>query len=604
MNTDASSTGRIKHNWLAAMLLRQSEAVQARFARIYLQLRQQPRNVRRKLMRRYGTSLAGLALVVTLGGGTLYPAAHAQSQQRQGRRGVERVELANGLHNVPIGALSRGAAATITVDGTTCTLADALVSANTNTAVGGCIAGTGDDVIDIQADVTLSADLPPISSNIIVQGNNHVVDGDDQYSAFKVATASGDLTINNLTVKNAYTSQTEEEGGGGPALRVYDAASLTLKDSLITANTTITANGGAMLVMTGTVTIDNSSFTDNRALGRFGGAIMAQYDSTIQITNSNFDNNSAPRSGGAITVDGRGGSETNLELLISKTTFANNRAEGFQGGALDVYSDVSAQIDGSTFDNNTCGLSGGALYVGSYVEYGTGTLNVENSTITNNTAGVYGGAILTYGGGSASFKNVTMTGNHSNGISGAVSQSSFYAMELVNSIISGNTADNGFAEIEYYSGTLTTANNVIGDNSHTNADAFYYFDPDPTDIIATIDGNLPTALGDIIETDGSRNPLLADNGGPTHTVAIVDGSPAIDIAATGPDHDQRGLERPVEVDDSEQPYDAGAYEFDALPPPTKLYLPILRTEPAAPQGNAEQSLFARLFAGLTTLWTH
>ncbi|MEZ4561033.1 MAG: hypothetical protein R2851_29580, partial [Caldilineaceae bacterium] len=36
-------------------------------------------------------------------------------------------------------------AATISVDGTTCTLADAITAANSDTATGGCVAGSGAD---------------------------------------------------------------------------------------------------------------------------------------------------------------------------------------------------------------------------------------------------------------------------------------------------------------------------------------------------------------------------------------------------------------------------------------------------------------------------
>ncbi|MEM1181813.1 MAG: hypothetical protein AAGM22_25940, partial [Acidobacteriota bacterium] len=49
-------------------------------------------------------------------------------------------------------------AATISADGVTCTLANAIVAANTDTATGGCPAGdTGADTIVLDADVTLSA---------------------------------------------------------------------------------------------------------------------------------------------------------------------------------------------------------------------------------------------------------------------------------------------------------------------------------------------------------------------------------------------------------------------------------------------------------------
>lgn len=67
-------------------------------------------------------------------------------------------------------AASTAQAATITVDGTVCTLADAITAANTDVAVGGCVAGSGVDTIILQQDVLLAAKLPEITSAIIIEG--------------------------------------------------------------------------------------------------------------------------------------------------------------------------------------------------------------------------------------------------------------------------------------------------------------------------------------------------------------------------------------------------------------------------------------------------
>jgi hypothetical protein len=73
----------------------------------------------------------------------------------------------------------------------------------------------------------------------------------------------------------------------------------------------------------------------------------------------------------------------------------------------------------------------------------------------------------------------------------------------------------------------------------------------------------------------SVNPLLdpsglQDNGGPTETIALQSGSPAIDAIpiANCQATDQRGVTRP---DDAETACDIGAYEYngvDATPTPT------------------------------------
>ena len=58
---------------------------------------------------------------------------------------------------------------TIVVNGTTCTLTNAIVSANTDGAVGGCGAGSGKDVIQVTTSLTEST-LPPITTDLDIIG--------------------------------------------------------------------------------------------------------------------------------------------------------------------------------------------------------------------------------------------------------------------------------------------------------------------------------------------------------------------------------------------------------------------------------------------------
>jgi hypothetical protein len=75
------------------------------------------------------------------------------------------------------------------------------------------------------------------------------------------------------------------------------------------------------------------------------------------------------------------------------------------------------------------------------------------------------------------------------------------------------------------------------------------FTPGASDLVATSDGDTPTALAAILDP-------LADNGGGTPTHALAAGSPALDVALTGPATDQRGVARPQGAG-----YDSGAYEY-------------------------------------------
>ena len=70
-----------------------------------------------------------------------------------------------------------------------------------------------------------------------------------------------------------------------------------------------------------------------------------------------------------------------------------------------------------------------------------------------------------------------------------------------------------------------------------------------------------TRAGDRAGVDPQLGPL-ADNGGPTDTIALMAGSPAIDAGAACPATDQRGLTRAQGTT-----CDAGAFESAFTAPP-------------------------------------
>jgi hypothetical protein len=122
---------------------RQSEIL-PRFTAYYTQLQTLPRRVRRVLQRQWQLPLAGVALLLALG-------------------------------------QSPGVAATIPVGGA-CTLVDAITAANTDTATGGCPAGSGVDTIVLPAGSTQTltsvnndtygpTGLPVVSSAMTIAGN-------------------------------------------------------------------------------------------------------------------------------------------------------------------------------------------------------------------------------------------------------------------------------------------------------------------------------------------------------------------------------------------------------------------------------------------------
>lgn len=90
------------------------------------------------------------------------------------------------------------AAAEIRVDGE-CSLREAIASANRDSGRGGCEAGDGDDIIVMTRDSKPGqGQLSRIRSTIIIEGENHKLELDNDHAAFKIQ--GGELTVRNLNI--------------------------------------------------------------------------------------------------------------------------------------------------------------------------------------------------------------------------------------------------------------------------------------------------------------------------------------------------------------------------------------------------------------------
>ena len=132
------------------------------------------------------------------------------------------------------GSTAQAAIITVDMEGV-CTLADAITAANSDTATGGCPAGTGDDTITLEKDVVLAAALPTITSTVIIEGGYHFISGNNNSkvgTVLKVA-SSGNLTLNQVIITRGYNSTTGRGGG------IYSyGGTLTLTNSIVSENST------------------------------------------------------------------------------------------------------------------------------------------------------------------------------------------------------------------------------------------------------------------------------------------------------------------------------------------------------------------------------
>ncbi len=210
-------------------------------------------------------------------------------------------------------------------------------------------------------------------------------------------------------------------------------------------------------------------------------------------------------------------------------------------GAVSIGTSGSVTISGATFDGNSA--SNGGAIVMSYA----GMLTLENSTVKNNSAvspgGGFGGGIYAFQS-SLAITNVTFVGNTTSqyGYGGAVFVQSSSATITNATLVANSAGIDGGAICSFYA-TLTLTNSILWGNT-TLYDGNQMYDLGST-ITATYSNIQGGWAGDgNIDTDPLLD-ALADNGGPTQTMALLPGSPAINAGTTlnAPPTDQRGVLR-------------------------------------------------------------
>ncbi len=341
-----------------------------------------------------------------------------------------------------------------------------------------------------------------------------------------ITLTSGELVINkNLTI----------QGPGADLLTVKRSSGFFVSDFQIFSIRPISANISGLTITNGSALRDSGGFlTDGGGINNTGA---------LKLTNCTISGNSSSFRGGGIWNGGT--------LTITNSTISGNISDTGGGG---IYNVDTVTITNSTISSNISNAGGGGI------SSPLGLVTITNSTITGNTA-VKGGGIDNRGAGtvdnaSLTITNSTVTGNTAgSGGGGGISNDGIFNVR--SSIIARNTATTG-PDVR---GALTTQGfNLIGNIK----DATISTDPFLFDRIGT-----PAAPVDpLFETDAAGKPLLKDNGGPTRTIALLAGSPAIDRGdSSGSSTDQRGFPRPVGQPGplSGDGSDKGAYEVQ-LPP--------------------------------------
>lgn len=326
----------------------------------------------------------------------------------------------------------------------------------------------------------------------IVQANLDAGHGTSDTITFSPSLNGGTITLAQGAAGKLVLS------GQGAVITIAGAGKITISGGNQTG--IFQVNTGVKAALTG-LTLTNGNVGSNAD----GGAINNA--GTLMLLNDTFSNNSG-KTGGGINNTG--------VLTVMNSTLTKN--SGTVGGAISNSSGGQATVAGCTLTQNTSSYIGGAIN-------NQAVMAVLNSTFAGN--GSYlGGAINNgnqYGnGGTLALTNDTLTGNTVTGNGGGVyMENGGYdpkptTLTVRNCIIAGNTSDQPGPDLFVSNGTLTGAYNLIGIGTGV------------TGISNNTNGN---------QIGTSTNPLkpllaaLANNGGPTQTMALQPGSPAIAAGA-------------------------------------------------------------------------
>ena len=391
------------------------------------------------------------------------------------------------------------------------------------------------------------------------------------------------LTVLTSAVTSLLVTTTNDAGAGSLRQVLFDAASVTnpvISFAAHVTNTIVLTNGeiailksvniagpGARVlgisgnnatrvfnILGGTNTISGLTIREGRLVGSIafpeadgarqrGGGIMNE--ATLTLTRCVISNNAVEggRGGDGPTFAGNGGNGSGGGLctigLLTATecSFLNNSSTGGEGGS----------------DPGGINGMGGQGYGGGVYVYGTATFTRCTFSGNSATAGI-GPAGVGGGNGGGIYNELDLTlltctvaSNSANGspfdFGGGICDNG--VLTVRNSTVANNQADYGGG---IYTGGANLGNTVVAGNSAPGDG------PDGSGSFNSSDYNLvqnPNGVsfsGATTHNILGQNPLLGslqDNGGPTFTMNLLPGSPAIDQGkSSGLSVDQRGMGRP------------------------------------------------------------
>jgi hypothetical protein len=349
----------------------------------------------------------------------------------------------------------------------------------------------------------------------------------------------GQLAASNFTVTNTNdlgagslrAAITSANGDASPphTITITATGTISLATALPTINRNTTINGPGSSSLT--VQRSTAGGTGNFAVFEVANGNTANF-SGMTVSNGVaslgagiYLNNNAISSISRVVVSGNSGSgiyaDNNSSLTLIESTVTGNT--GAPGIFADNGSSVSITRSTVSFNTNAAGNGGGILN-------SSGIVTLTNSTVAGNTASGDGGGIDNQSG-TFNLYNSTVAANSAGSVTG-LGGGIFYSggsINLLNTIVAANSASSG-RDVSSTSNFSSLGHNLI---SRTDGSAGGWAG---SDLTGTNASPLSAQLG-----------ALANNGGPTKTMALQSDSPAKnagDDAVLSPPYslttDQRG----------------------------------------------------------------
>ncbi|MDX2302792.1 MAG: IPT/TIG domain-containing protein [Microscillaceae bacterium] len=388
---------------------------------------------------------------------------------------------------------------------------------------------------------------------LVIEGNGAKLERAANAPAFRLLFIDQQIEvyINNLTFENGLANN---HGGGAILARFQSRIRIDHCKFIRNEMRYPGAQYGAAIdiITQCNAIITNCEFIENKGRGEGGCIYNVLSELTVENcqfyrnqTINNVAGNSLYVSGAGIFVDGSNPQIPNSKIKIKNCHFEDNfvgnigKDQGGGGAYVFLYDSQELEMDQCSFINNQSGQFGGGLFVGA------GTINssiantnasitnclfqgnetgnqggglwlqgqrglLANCTFVDNTSGEYGGGIVVNTTGTFNVNHCTVIRNFAQRAGGGVFSNS--NIGLNNSIVAYNTVGAG----GYYANCRET---------YAGVNVIEYPVPQPIGPVFNICSN------NVIIQEPKLG-TLQDNGGPTQTVGLLSGSPAIDAVPT------------------------------------------------------------------------